>query len=63
MEIEYDVADVSLAPAGKARIRTQLSADHDIPMLEKALASFKKIGEKYGILGLDKKEIIAKYGM
>ncbi len=47
---------------GQARIRTQLSAAHDIPMLEKALDSFRKIGEKYGILGLDKKAIIAKYG-
>jgi glycine C-acetyltransferase len=48
--------------AGQARIRTQLSADHDIPMLDGALKSFKKIGQKYGILGLDKKGIIEKYG-
>jgi len=52
-----------VVPASQARIRTQLSADHDIPMLEKALAAFKKVGEKYGILGLDKKQIIEKYGM
>ena len=51
-----------VVPAGQARIRTQLSADHDVPMLEKALAAFKKVGEKYGILGLDKKQIIEKYG-
>jgi glycine C-acetyltransferase len=48
--------------AGQARIRTQLSADHDIPMLAQALESFKKIGAKHGILGLDKKGIIEKYG-
>jgi hypothetical protein len=48
---------------GQARIRTQLSAAHDIPLLAKALESFKKVGDKYGILGLDKKGIIAKYGM
>ncbi len=48
--------------AGQARIRTQLSADHDIPMLGRALESFKKVGAKYGILGLDKKGIIEKYG-
>jgi glycine C-acetyltransferase len=48
--------------AGQARIRTQLSADHDIPMLAKALEAFKKVGAKHGILGLDKKGIIAKYG-
>ena len=49
--------------AGQARIRTQLSADHDIPMLEKAVQAFTKVGNRYGILGLDKKGIIAKYGM
>jgi len=49
--------------AGQARIRTQLSADHDIPMLGSALESFKKVGAKHGILGLDKKAIIEKYGL
>ena len=49
-------------PQGQARIRTQLSADHDIPMLERALEAFKKVGAKHGILGLDKKGIIEKYG-
>jgi glycine C-acetyltransferase len=52
-----------VVPQGQARIRTQLSADHDIPLLTKALESFTKVGEKYGILGLDKKGIIQKYGM
>jgi len=51
-----------VVPASQARIRTQLSADHDIPMLERALAAFKKVGAKYGILGFDKKQIIEKYG-
>jgi glycine C-acetyltransferase len=51
-----------VVPAGQARIRTQLSADHDIPMLAGALESFRKVGAKYGILGLDKKGIIEKYG-
>jgi glycine C-acetyltransferase len=51
-----------VVPAGQARIRTQMSAGLDIPTLGRALESFKKIGEKYGILGLDKKGIIAKYG-
>jgi glycine C-acetyltransferase len=51
-----------VVPQGQARIRTQLSADHDIPMLERALDAFAKVGEKHGILGLDKKGIIAKYG-
>jgi glycine C-acetyltransferase len=51
-----------VVPQGQARIRTQLSADHDIPMLERALEAFTKVGEKHGILGLDKKGIIAKFG-
>lgn len=49
--------------AGQARIRTQLSADHDIPTLERALEAFKKVGAKHGILGLDKKGIIERYGV
>jgi glycine C-acetyltransferase len=51
-----------VVPKGQARIRTQLSADHDIPLLERALESFKKVGEKHGVLGLDKKGIIEKFG-
>lgn len=47
---------------GQARIRTQLSADHDIPLLKRALDAFRKVGEKHGILGLDKKGIIEKFG-
>ena len=52
-----------VVPAGQARIRTQMSADHDIPMLERAIEAFKKVGARHGILGLDKKGIIEKYGM
>ena len=51
-----------VVPAGQARIRTQMTADVDIPVLARALEAFKKVGDKYGILGLDKKGIIAKYG-
>ena len=51
-----------VVPQAAARIRTQLSADHDQAHLDKGLAAFKKVGEKHGILGLGKKEIIAKFG-
>jgi glycine C-acetyltransferase len=51
-----------VVPQGQARIRTQLSADHDTPTLAKALEAFRKVGDKYGILGLDKKGILEKYG-
>jgi hypothetical protein len=39
-----------------------MSAGHDIPMLKRAVEALKKVGGKYGILGLDKKGIIEKYG-
>ena len=48
---------------GQARIRVQLSAAHEREHLDKAIEAFKKIGEKYGILGLGKQEIIDKYGL
>ncbi len=48
---------------GQARIRTQISAGHEIHHLDKALEAFIKVGEKHGILGLTKQEIIAKYGL
>ncbi|MCX6302168.1 MAG: glycine C-acetyltransferase [Bacteroidia bacterium] len=48
---------------GQARIRTQISAGHEIHHLEKALNAFIKVGKKYEILGLTKEEIIAKYGI
>ncbi len=51
-----------VVPAGKARIRVQLSAAHEKAHLDKCIEAFKKIGAKYGILGMDKKEIIEKYG-
>jgi len=51
-----------VVPNGQARIRTQISAGHEINHLEKALNAFIKTGEKYGILGLTKEEIVAKYG-
>jgi glycine C-acetyltransferase len=52
-----------VVPNGQARIRTQISAGHEIQHLDKALAAFIKIGKKYAILGLTKDEIIAKYGL
>jgi len=52
-----------VVPNGQARIRTQISAGHEMHHLEKALDAFKKVGDKYGILGLTKQEIIDKYGL
>jgi glycine C-acetyltransferase len=48
---------------GQARIRTQLSAAHEKAHLDRAIAAFKKVGAKYGILGKKKDEIIQQYGL
>jgi len=52
-----------VVPQGQARIRTQISAGHEIHHLEKALDAFRKVGKKYDILGKTKQEIIDRYGM
>lgn len=52
-----------VVPNGQARIRTQISAGHEIHHLDKALDAFRKVGKKHGILGLSKQEIIDKYGL
>ena len=51
-----------VVPEGQARIRVQLSAAHENEHIDKCVAAFRKVGEKYGILGLDKKGIIEKHG-
>ena len=52
-----------VVPNGQARIRTQISAGHEIHHLDEALAAFEKVGKKYDILGKTKQEIIAQYGL
>ena len=52
-----------VVPKGQARIRTQLSAAHDKRHLDFAIEAFKRVGEKHGILGLNKKELLAKAGV
>ncbi len=52
-----------VVPKGAARIRTQLSAAHDKEHLDRAIAAFRTVGERYGILGLKKDQIVAKYGL
>ncbi len=49
-----------VVPKGQARIRTQMSAAHEQHHLDSAIAAFKKIGQKHGILGLSRKELIAR---
>jgi glycine C-acetyltransferase len=52
-----------VVPKGQARIRTQISAAHEMDHLDKALEAFVKVGKKYDILGKSKEEIIEKYGL
>jgi glycine C-acetyltransferase len=51
-----------VVPAGQARIRVQISADHDKEHLDKAIDAFTRIGAKYNILGKGKKELLAEFG-
>lgn len=51
-----------VVPKGQARIRTQLSAAHEMHHLEKALDAFIMVGKKYDILHKTKQEIIEMYG-
>ena len=52
-----------VVPQSQARIRTQLSAGHEIHHLDKALEAFTKVGRKFEILGKTRQEIIDRYGM
>ncbi len=51
-----------VVPQGQARIRTQISAGHEIHHLDRALEAFIKVGKKFNILGKTKQEIIQIYG-
>lgn len=39
-----------VVPQGKARIRVQISAGHDVEHLDKALEAFTKVGKKHGVI-------------
>ena len=49
-----------VVPKGQARIRTQLSAAHEKHHLDTALEAFRKVAKKHGILGLGRKELMAR---
>ena len=51
-----------VVPPGRARIRVQLSAAHEREHVETCVAAFRRIGERYGVLGLDEAGIVAKFG-
>ena len=39
-----------VVPQGKARIRVQISAGHDVEHLDKAIAAFTKVGKELGVI-------------
>jgi len=39
-----------VVPKGKARIRVQISAAHEIEQLEFAVAAFAKVGKSLGVI-------------
>jgi len=52
-----------VVPQGQARIRTQISAGHEIHHLDKALDAFRKVGKNFNILGKTKQEIVDRFGL
>ncbi|MDF1560049.1 MAG: glycine C-acetyltransferase [Bacteroidales bacterium] len=52
-----------VVPNGQARIRTQISAGHEMHHLDAALEKFIKVGKKLGVPGLTKEQIIEKFGL
>ena len=52
-----------VVPQSQARIRTQISAGHELHHLDRALEAFTKVGKSFGILGKTKQEIIQMYGV
>ncbi len=51
-----------VVPQSQARIRTQISAGHEIHHLDRALKAFISVGKNFDILGKTKQEIIQSYG-
>ena len=52
-----------VVPKGQARIRTQISAAHEKEHLDRGIEAFVKVGERYGILGKTKKELVEAFGL
>ncbi len=51
-----------VVPKGQARIRTQVSAAHELADLDRAFEAFKRVGARHGILGKKKKDILERFG-
>jgi glycine C-acetyltransferase len=48
---------------GQARIRTQVSAAHELHHLDLGIEAFVKVGRRYGVLGKGRKELVEAFGL
>ena len=48
---------------GQARIRTQVSAAHELHHLDLGIEAFVKVGSKYGVLGKGRRELVEAFGL
>jgi glycine C-acetyltransferase len=51
-----------VVPKGQARIRTQLSAAHELRHLDRAIDAFETVGRRYDLLGKTRAAIVERYG-
>jgi glycine C-acetyltransferase len=51
-----------VVPRGQARIRVQLSAAHEFQHIDRAVEAFIRVGNKYGIPGKRREEIVRRFG-
>jgi glycine C-acetyltransferase len=51
-----------VVPKGQARIRTQVSAAHELVQLERAIEAFETVGRRYDLLGKGRAAIVERYG-
>jgi glycine C-acetyltransferase len=51
-----------VVPRGEARIRVQLSAAHEPEQIDRAIEAFRSVGQRYGILGMNRDQIVGRYG-
>jgi len=52
-----------VVPKGQARIRTQVSAGHEKRHLDRGIEAFAKVGEKHGVRGMGRKELVDAFGL
>ncbi len=51
-----------VVPKGQARIRVQLSAAHEAAHVDRAIEAFTRVGQRHGLLGQSREQIVSRYG-